>query len=125
MVATAIVPWKETVIITTESTSGEMNSLVVLAAIVLKLGGVMLEHRPHLTGLENTSLFREFQLRMNDLLIGSLLHFLALCLIQTPHLLYCVKVTCRYTHHSRKSCQLLSLFGVDIVLHRAQLYLFL
>lgn len=62
-----------------------MNSVVLLAAIVLKLGDVRLEDRPHLTGAKNRSLLcREIQLRINDLLIGSLLHFLALCVIQTP-----------------------------------------
>lgn len=49
--------------------------------------------------------------RMNDLLMGSLLHFLALCIIQTPCLLCSVKVMCGYTHHSRKSCHC-SLFGL-------------
>lgn len=57
--------------------------MVLLTAIVLKLQGVRLEDRLHLIGLENTSLFcREVQLRMNDLLIRSLLHFLELCFIQ-------------------------------------------
>lgn len=100
-----------------------------LAAIVQWPGGVRLEDRPHLTTGRRTLHCSAGRVsvkkarRMNDLLIGSLLHFLALCVIQTLLLLCSVKVMCGYTHHGRKSCQS-RIVRFDVVLPHAQLYLF-
>lgn len=91
-------------------------------SIVLKLGYVLSEDGQRLAGSreqrEHVIVETEIGLRINDLLIGSLLHFPALCL-GTALLLSGRKVTCGCAHRGRKlrHLLLLPLLGLDVALH--------
>lgn len=80
-----------------------------------------------LQGPENSEsrilLCGEIRLRIHDLLIGSLLHFPALCL-GTALLLSRHKVTCGCAHRGRKPRHLLllPLLDLDVALYHPQLY---